>query len=207
MSRGRELSRNLGVLLHQNESLEAASVAAAKATYSQSVLEAKNNFFTVVMEAKTNRGHSIQAAEAACSKAIRKARAQKTSQVVMFHEEHGKYMQGLEEQAFREESRSHHNFLSSCQATLCQSPLLLRGALATSYHLLLGQEPPSPPPIPPPRTTPAEEQPSTAAPSTPIPKQSPRPKRQHPLPEPMGNMPMGRTTPMAMLGGPPSPKK
>ena len=45
----------LGVMLCQNESLEATSVAAAKAIYSQSVLEAKNNFCTVVMEAKTNR--------------------------------------------------------------------------------------------------------------------------------------------------------
>ena len=34
----------LGVLLHQNESQEATSVAAAKAIYSQSVLEAKTNF-------------------------------------------------------------------------------------------------------------------------------------------------------------------
>ena len=69
----------LGVMLCQNESQEAASVATAKALYSQSVLEAKTNFRAVVMEAKTNRGHSIQAAEAACSKAISEARAQKTS--------------------------------------------------------------------------------------------------------------------------------
>ena len=105
------------------------------------------------METKTNRGHSIQAAKAACSNAISKARAHKTSQAVMkLHKEHGKFMQGLEEQAFREESRSCHEFLSSCQATLYHSPLPLRGALATSYHLLLGQAPPSPPPILPPRT-------------------------------------------------------
>ena len=68
----------LGVLLHPNESLEAASVATAKATYSQSVLEAKNNFCMVLMEAKTNRGHSIQAAKVAYSKAISEARAHKT---------------------------------------------------------------------------------------------------------------------------------
>ena len=80
----------LVVILCQNESLEAASVAAAKAVYSQSVLEAKNNFYAVVMEAKTNRGCSIQAAETACSKAISEAGAQKTSQAVMFHEEHSK---------------------------------------------------------------------------------------------------------------------
>ena len=136
-----------------------------------------------------------------------KARAQKTSQAVMLHEEHGKYMQGLEEQAFGEESRSHHNFLSSCQAALCHSPQPLRGALATLYHLLLGQAPPLPPPIPPPRTHPTEEQPPTAVPPTPMPKLSPRLKRQHPLPELMGSMLMGGATPKAMLGGPPSPKK
>ena len=197
----------LGVMLCQNESQEAASVATAKAIYSQLVLEAKTNFHVVVMEAKTNRGHSIQEAEAASSSTIREAGGNKTSQAMMLYKEHGKYMYGLEEQAFREDSRSHHDFLSSCQATLCHSPLPLRGALATSYHLLLGQGPPSPPPILPPRTPPAEEQPSTTAPSTAMPKQSPRPKRQHPLSELMGNMPMGGATLMAMLGGPPSPKK
>ena len=60
-----------------------------------------------------------------------KPEPRKTSQAVMLHKEHGKFMQGLEEQGFREESRSHHDFLSSCQATLYHSPLLLRGALAT----------------------------------------------------------------------------
>ena len=107
----------------------------------------------------------------------------------MFQEEHSKYMQSLEEQAFREESRSHHEVLSSHQATLCHSPQPLGGALAAPYHLLLGQAPPSPPPVLPPRTPSMEEQPSTAAPLMPTPKQSPRLKRWHPLPEPMGNMP------------------
>ena len=39
------------------------------------------------------------------------------------------------------------------------------------------------------------------------PKQSPRPKRQLPSPELMGNMPLGRVTLAATLGGPPNPKK
>ena len=81
------------------------------------------------MEAKTTRCCTIQAAEVACSKAISEVKAWKTSQAVMFQEEHGKYMQSLEEQAFGEESRSCHEVLS-CQATLCHSPQLLRGALA-----------------------------------------------------------------------------
>ena len=67
----------LGVFLHQNESQEAASVAMAKAVYSQSVLEAKTKFQVAVMEAKTTRYHSFQAAEMACSKAISEAKAQK----------------------------------------------------------------------------------------------------------------------------------
>ena len=125
----------------------------------------------------------------------------------MFQEEHSKYLWSLEEQAFGEESRSHHNVLSSCQAALCHSLQPPRGALAASYHLLLGQAPPSPPLVLPPRTPPMEEQPSTAAPPMPTPKQSPRPKRWLPLPEPMGNMPLGGTTLVAALGGPPYPKK
>ena len=167
----------LGVILHQSKSQGATSITAAKAIYSQAVLEAKTNYQTTVMEAKTTRCHSFQAAGVACSKAISEAEARKTSQAMMFQEEHSKYLQSLEEQAFGEESRSHHNILSTCQATLCHSLQLLRGALAASYHLLLGQAPPSPPLILPPRTPPTEEQPSTAAPPTPTPKQSPRLKK------------------------------
>ena len=159
------------------------------------------------MEAKTTRCHSVQAAKAACSEAISEAEAQKISQAIMFQEEHSKHLQSLEQQAFGEESRSHHDILSSCQAALCHSPQSLRGALAASYHLLLGQAPPSPPLVLPPRTPPAEEQPSTAAPPMPTPKQSPRLKRQHSLPELMGNMPLGGATLAAALGGPSHPKK
>ena len=117
----------LVVLLHQNESQEATSIATAKAVYSQAVLEAKTNFQVTVMEAKTTRCHSIQAAKVACSKAISDAEAWKTSQAMMFQEEHSKYLWNLEEQAFGEESRSCHEVLSSCQAALCHSPQPLRG--------------------------------------------------------------------------------
>ena len=58
--------------------------------------------------------HSIQAAKATCSKAISDAKAQTTSQAVMFQEEHCNYLWSLEEQALGEESRSHHDILSSC---------------------------------------------------------------------------------------------
>ena len=95
----------------------------------------------------------------------------------MFQEEHGKYMQSLEEQAFGEESRSRHEVLSLCQAALCHGPQPLREALAALCHLLLGQAPPSLALTLPPRTPSAEGQPWMAVPSMPIPKQSPRPKR------------------------------
>ena len=88
--------------------------------------------------------HLIQAAEATCSKAISDAKVQTTSQAVMFQEEHCSYLQGLEEQALREESRSCQDILSSSQATPHHSLQSIRGALAAFYHLLLGQTPPSP---------------------------------------------------------------
>ena len=151
--------------------------------------------------------HSIQATKVTCSKAISDAKAQTTSQVAMFQEEHYNYLQSLEEQALGEESRCHHDILSSCQAALCHSSHLIRGVLAVSYHLLLGQTPPLPSPFQPPGTPPMEEQTSSAAPPMLMPKQSLRPKRHHPLPEPMGDMLLGRATPAAAMGGPPHPKK
>ena len=72
-------------------------------------------------------------------------------------------MQELEKQALREESKSHHEFLSACQATLHHALQTLRKNLATSYHVLLGQSPPSPPSAPPTRVPLAEEQPPMAA--------------------------------------------
>ena len=50
-----------------------------------------------------------------------------------------------------------------------------------------------------------EEQPTAATLPTPVPKQSPRPKKQHPLLHPVESMPLDRTTLKATLGGPTSP--
>ena len=54
------------------------------------------------------------------------------------------------------------------------------------------------PPLPPfvlsQRASPVEELPTPAAPPTPVPKQSPRPKRWHPSPDPVESMPLGGTT-------------
>ena len=178
----------LGALMCQSKSQESTAVTKARAICSQVifdaqmicsqlVLEAKTNCLVAVREAKTNRDHLIHKAEAACSKAICEAVALRISQSTMFHKEHGKYMQDLEEHACKDESRSYHDFLSTCQVTLSHTPQLLREAMATSYHLLLGQTLPLPPSIPPQKAPPVEEQPPTAAPLAPMPKQSPRLKR------------------------------
>ena len=116
-------------------------------------------------------------------------------------------MWDLEGQVTREESRSRADFLSACQVILYNSPPELKSALATSYHLLLGQTPLLPPLTLLQRTSPMEQQPTSAAPPTPALKQSPRPKRWHPSPDPVESMPMGGTTPRATPGGPPSCKR
>ena len=178
----------LGIILCQNESQVAVSIKEAKVICSQVtfdaqtacsrlILEAKTNFLVAVKKAKTTRGHLVQEAEAACSKAICEVKAQKVSQAAIFYKEHGKYMRDLEEQAVGERSRSRNDFLSACQVILYNSPPQFKGALATLYHILLGQTPPSPPLVLPQKTSPVEEQPTTAAFLPSMPKQSPRPKR------------------------------
>ena len=198
------------MLVCQIEAQESASVIKAEAICSQvifdawmicsqSVLEAKTNCLVAVRKAKTTRDHSIHQAEAVCFKAIHEAAALKVSQSITFQKEHDRFIQDLEEHTIEDESQSHHDLLSACQATLSHNPQPLREVMATSYHLLLGQAPPSSPTVPPQKTCPVEEQPSTATLLVPTPKQSPRPKRCHPSPEPMGSMPVA--------GGPPNPKK
>ena len=207
----------LGIILHQNESQVATSIKEAKVICSQATLDAwatcswlifkaKTNYLATVNKAKTTRGHLVQEAEAACSKAICEVEAWRVTQAALFHKEHGNYMQDLEEQAIGEESRSHNDFLSACQIVLYNSPPELKGTLATSYHILLGQTSLLPPLIPPQKISPVEEQPTTAALSTPVPKQSPRPKRWHPSPDPVESMPMDGTTSKVILGGPPAPR-
>ena len=118
-----------------------------------------------------------------------------------------KIVQDLEAQVIQEESRSQANFLSACQATLYTSPAELKSALVASYHILLGQIPPSHPFILSQRASSVEEQPASAAPPEPVPKQSPRPKRWHPSPDPVESMPLGETTLKMTLEGPPSSKQ
>ena len=113
-------------------------------------------------------------------------------------------MQELEEQAIREESKSHHDFLFTYQAILLHALQSLKENLTTSYHILLGQLPLSSLLAPPARTSPAEEQTSVATSPRPAPKQSLWPKRQHPLQEPQESMSIDETSPQASQEGPTS---
>ena len=116
-------------------------------------------------------------------------------------------MQDLEEQVIRKESRSQANFLPAYQVTLYISPPEPKSTLAASYHILLGQTPLSPPFILLQRASPVEEQPTSAVPPTPVPKQSPKPKRWHHSPDPVDSMPLGRTTLKVTPGGSSSSKQ
>ena len=108
-------------------------------------------------------------------------------------------MWDLEEQVIQEESGSQADFLSALYASLWE----VKSALAASYHILLGQTPPSPPFILSQRDSPVEQQPASGDPPIPVPKQSPRPKRWSPSPDPVESMPLGGTTSKSTLGGPP----
>ena len=141
----------------------------------------------VVKEAKTTQAHIIQEAKAACFTAIRDVKPQRASQAKSHLREHGNIMQDLEEQVISEESRSQANFFSACQATLYASLLELKSTLDAAFHILLGQTPPF---IMSQRASPVEEQPPSAGTPTPVPKQSPRPKRWHPSPDPVESMPL-----------------
>ena len=74
----------------------------------------------------------------AYSKALGKNATVRYSQSATLHREHVKLMQELEEQAIREESKSHHDFLSACQAILRHALQSLKENLTTFYHILLG---------------------------------------------------------------------
>ena len=139
----------LGLLMHQSEVNEAASIKKAKVIHSRevldakvdctrSVLKAKSNYQAAVQEAKMIRGNLLQKSEIAYSKAISKAAALRSSQLAALHGEQIRLMQELEEQALREESKSHHDFLLAYQTVLHHSPQPLKENLSTSYHTLLG---------------------------------------------------------------------
>ena len=198
--------------LYQNESQATKSIKEAKAVCSQATLdaqalcfatvkEAKVTCIVVVKEAKMTQAHTIWETEAACSTTIRDAKAWRASQAELLQREHGNIVQDMETQAIQEESRSQSDFLSACQATLYASSVELKSTLVASYHLLLGQTPLSHPFVLLQRASPVEEQPSSATSPAPVPKQSPRPKRQHPSPGPVESMLLGKTTSKATSEG------
>ena len=206
------------MILCRNESTIAESIKEARAICSHVTLDAEALCFATVKEAKVAYIQTIKAAkttcactiweaEAACSVAIRDAKTRGASQAKSLHRQHGKAIQALEEQVIREEGRSQTDFLSTCQAALHVSPAELKGVLVASYHILLGQAPTSHPFTLSQGTSPAEQQSAPAAPPAPVPKQSPRPKRKHPSPDPVDSTPLGGTTSKATLEGPPSSKQ
>ena len=81
------------------------------------------------------------------------------------------------------------------------------GELWLPHIIFLGQAPPSPPPALPPRTPSVEEQPPTAVPPMPMPKQSPRLRRWLPSLEPIREHTHGQSHPGSYVGGPLLPKK
>ena len=139
----------LGLLLCQNEAEEAVANEKAKLLHSRevldanvdctkAVLEAKYNYRAAIQEAKTIRGNWFQESEIAYSKALGENATMRSSQSATLHREHVRLMHKLEEQAIRMESKSHHDFLSACQAILHHALQPLKENLTTSYHILLG---------------------------------------------------------------------
>ena len=120
--------------------------------------------------------------------------------------QHAKVMGDLKEQVIQEESRCQTDFLSTCQAALHTSPMELKCMLVASYQILLGQASTSHPFTLSQRTSPVEEQSAPAAPPVPVPKQSPRPKRWYPSPDPVDSTPLGGTTFKTTPEEPPSSK-
>ena len=196
----------LGMELCQNESNTTKSIKEARAVCSHVTLDAKALCFATIKEAKTTQACTIWETEAVCSMAIRDAKTQRASQAELLHRQHGKVMQDLEEQVIQEEGRSQTGFLSACQAALHASPAELKNVLVACYHISLEQPPTSHPFILSQRTSPVEQQSAPAAPPVPVPKQSPRPKRGVPSPEPVDSMPLGGTMSKANSEGPPSSK-
>ena len=140
--------------LCQQEAKEAAVNKRAKIIYSRknlnakvgctkAVMEAKYNYRMAIQEARTIRCNQFQELETTYSKALGENAATRSTQSAKLCREHVKYMHELEEQALREENKSHHDFLSTCQAILCHALQPFKENLSTSYHVLLGQLPSS----------------------------------------------------------------
>ena len=91
-----------------------------------------------VQEAKIIRNNELQELEITYSQALGENAAMRSTQSVRLHREHVKLMHELEEEAIREEKKSHHDFLSACQAILLHALQPLKENMSTTYHILLG---------------------------------------------------------------------
>ena len=181
----------LGMELHQNDSKTAESIKEARAICTHATVDVEALCSTTVKEAKSTCTCTIQEAKAICSAAIRDAETWEASQADLLHRQHAKAIKHLEEQFIQEEGKSQIDFLSACQAALQASHTQLWGTLVASYHILMAQAPTSHPFTLSQGASPTEQPSAPAAPS-PVPEHSPRPKRGHPSPEPVDNMPLGR---------------
>ena len=136
-------------LLHQQEAEEATANEKAKIIHSRknldtkvgctkAVIEAKYNYRMAIQEARTIRSNQLQESETTYLEALGENAAMRSTQSTRLHREHVKHMHELEEQAIREESKSCHDFFSTCQAILLHAPQPLKQNLSTSYDVLLG---------------------------------------------------------------------
>ena len=193
----------LDMELHWNDSETVESIKKARAICTYAAMDAEALCSTTVKEAKATCACTIQEAEAICSAATRDAETQGASQADSLHRQHAKTIKHMEEQVIQEEGKSQIDFLSAPQAALQASPVELRGALVASYHILMGEAPMSHPFTLLQGASPIEQPSAPVAPTSPVPEHSPRPKRQHPSPDPIDNMPLCRTTSKATSKGPP----
>ena len=163
--------------LRWNNSKTVDSIKEARANCTHASLDAKAPCSATVKEAKATCTCTIWEAKALCSTAIRDVEIQGASQADSTHRQHAKTIKHLEEQGIQEEGKSQIDFLSAGQATLQASPAELRGILVASYHIMMGQAPTSNPFTLAQGAFPIEQLSAPAAPSSPAPEHSPRPKR------------------------------
>ena len=119
-------------VIHSRKNLD-AKVGCAKV-----VMEAKYNYRMAIQEARMIRCNQLQESETAYLEALGENSAARSTWSAKLCREHVQHMHKLEEQALREENKSHQDFLSTCQAILCHALQPLKENLSTSYLVLLG---------------------------------------------------------------------
>ena len=145
---------NFRASLCQQEAEEAPAYKRAKIIHSRknldtkvgctkAVMVAKYSYRMAIQEARTIRCNQLQESETKYSEAISENAATRSTWSTKLHREHVEHMHELGEQALSEENKSHHDFLSACQAILHHAPQPLKDNLSTSYRIFLGQLPSS----------------------------------------------------------------